>query len=90
MGGLEMEVSVTLYPIIGGPKDLPVCGLVSLKCILAKGDQRNCGTGENCKKIMDAKGYKFAGRTWVCKSCEVPFGSNIHSMSCGIGGPGAK
>jgi hypothetical protein len=81
---------LNLYPIIGGPEDVPVCDYLKLRCILARGTQDNCAPGDECKKLLDKLGYKLAGDTWVCKSCGVPFGSNIHALSCGIAGPGAK
>jgi hypothetical protein len=81
---------VEFYPVIGGPEDIPVCKYVNLRCILARGDQRNCAPGETCKKRLLNEGYKLAGDTWACKSCGMSFGSNVHALSCGIGGPGAK
>ena len=81
---------LNFYPIIGGPEDLPVCDYLNLRCILARGTRDNCAPGNGCKTLLDKAGYKFAGDIWACKSCEVPFGSDTHSLSCGIGGPGAK
>lgn len=77
------------YPVESGPADVPVCNDVNLRCILARGKKLNC-LPDSCKMRIEGMGYKLAGDTWVCKSCGVPFGSNIHALSCGIGGPGAK
>jgi len=85
---MEASVKVEFYSIIGGPENVPECKFVHLRCILAKGNQRNCALGDGCKKLINEMDYKLAGDAWVCKSCEEPFGSK-HSPSCGIGGRGA-
>lgn len=80
---------IELYPILGGPEDIPICSYINLRCVLARGDQRNCKPGISCKKRLIDAGYEFAGDTWQCRSCKAPYGGE-HSQSCGIGGPGAQ
>lgn len=84
------SVGMCFFPVIGGPENIPVCEFINLRCILAKGAQSNCAPGIQCKNLLKEDGYNLSGDTWACVSCGVPFGSNIHSPSCGIKGPAAK
>lgn len=78
---------IKFYPIFNGPEDMHVCEDVLVRCILAKGDRRNCAS-DKCRQRLDKMGYKLVGRVWACKSCGIPLGSTNHSLSCAIGGPG--